>query len=105
MYSLWDCSRVYNGATRYENICCEVYYFIIDSEQALENAVAMQPVHVVVDAGQSSFQLYESGIYYELNCTSTRLDHSMLVVGYGESTAGEEYWIVKNSWGKLTLYL
>ena len=53
-----------------------------------------------VDASQHSFQLYESGIYYEPNCTSTRLDHSMLVVGYDKSSSGEAYWIVKNSWGE-----
>ena len=68
-------------------------------EWMLAIAVARQPVAVAVDASHQSFQLYEEGIYYNSNCSSTSLDHSMLVVGYGTMN-GEDYWIVKNSWGK-----
>ena len=64
------------------------------NEKALQAAVVKQPVMVMVDTSHSSFQLYESGVYYEHDCSSTRLDHHMLVVGYGESSTGEEYWIV-----------
>ena len=70
-------------------------------EQALAVAVARQPIVVAVDASHQSFQLYGSGIYYEPDCSSeiSKLDHAVLVVGYG-SKGGQDYWIVKNSWGK-----
>eukprot|EP01111_Echinosteliopsis_oligospora_P002195 TRINITY_DN131_c0_g1_i1.p1 TRINITY_DN131_c0_g1~~TRINITY_DN131_c0_g1_i1.p1 ORF type:complete len:345 (+),score=95.23 TRINITY_DN131_c0_g1_i1:42-1037(+) len=66
-------------------------------ENALANAANNQPVAVAIDASQQSFQLYTSGVYNEQNCSSTNLDHAVLVVGYG--TSSSDYWIVKNSWG------
>jgi len=67
-----------------------------DSEDQLLAAVAKQPVSVAIEADQSGFQFYKSGVFS--GTCGTNLDHGVLVVGYG-TDGGKDYWKVKNSWG------
>ena len=48
--------------------------------------------------------MYHEGIYYDPECSSTKLDHGVLLVGYGTQD-GEDYWLVKNRYGILLLQL
>ena len=56
------------------------------------------PIPVGIDAGPRSFQHYKSGVYYDRSCKKIRLNHSVLLVGYGSDQNGD-YYIMKNSWG------
>lgn len=68
------------------------------NEEALAAAVVIGPVVAGIDAGHTSFQLYRSGVYQEPSCSTKKLDHAVLVIGYG-SMNGMDYWILQNSWG------
>lgn len=65
-------------------------------EQLLKFAVAQQPIAVAIEADTRYFQFYSGGILDSNEC-GTKLDHGVLIVGYGEDD-GKKYWLVKNSW-------
>jgi hypothetical protein len=66
---------------------------------ALLNAVALVgPVAVnVATGGGVGLMNYESGVYSD-DCGS-KIDHVVVVVGYGTSDEGEDYYLIRNSWG------
>ena len=66
------------------------------NENALKHAVAtVGPIAVAIDASKPTFRHYTSGIYDDPSTSSTKLDHAVLVVGYGIED-GQDYWLVKN---------
>ncbi|XP_012945386.1 cathepsin L1-like [Aplysia californica] len=66
------------------------------SEDALQKAVVeVGPISAAIDASEGGFAFYSGGVYDEPMCSSTNLDHAVLVVGYGNLGA-KDYWLVKN---------
>ncbi|KAH7860691.1 hypothetical protein Vadar_016872 [Vaccinium darrowii] len=68
-----------------------------NSESSLLKAVANQPVSVAIDGGDPDFQFYSSGVF--TGTCGTQLDHGVAAIGYGTTSDGTKYWLLKNSWG------
>jgi len=91
-YQHWRCME--DGCTKYDPISS--YADVRSSTSALEAACNDGPVAIAIEADQSAFQQYESGVM--TGSCGTSLDHGVLLVGYG-TEGSDDYWKVKNSWG------
>lgn len=85
----------------------EPYYYIGDyhiipenNERELMYVLSNHPVLVNIDVSMPFFRFYKSGVlrYQHFKDCGSKLNHSVLLVGYGEEN-GVKYWILKNSWG------
>ncbi|KFB44225.1 hypothetical protein ZHAS_00012117 [Anopheles sinensis] len=76
-------------------------FFLPDSDEvALMKAVAIiGPISVAIEV-LDSFNFYSGGVYYDPKCSPAGLNHAVLIVGYGTTSDGVDYWLVKNSWGE-----
>merc|ERR1711941_456 len=68
------------------------------NQEALESALCDGPVSIAIEADQSYFQFYSSGVLDGSGC-GANLDHGVLLVGMGTDPTYGDYWRVKNSWG------
>merc|ERR1711953_587613 len=70
-----------------------------NSESELTTALAqVGAIGIAIDAGGIGCQLYSGGVYVSNSCSSTRLNHAVTAVGYGNMDS-QDYFTVKNSWG------
>ena len=69
-------------------------------EEQLKNFIAKYgPVSTGIEANYD-FQHYASGVFYAPEWNRIRMNHAVLIVGYGtDEITHQDYWIVKNSFG------
>uniref|UniRef100_A0A7N0TJK1 Uncharacterized protein n=1 Tax=Kalanchoe fedtschenkoi TaxID=63787 RepID=A0A7N0TJK1_KALFE len=66
------------------------------SDEELMKAVVQRPVVVGIDVSSPDIGAYKSGVF--TGKCDFKLNHAMVIVGYGESDDGMKYWIMRNSW-------
>lgn len=72
--------------------------FVSNTIPHMEYHVAYRgPFAVTVNSTLKDFRFYRGGIYKNQGCSYVRVNHGMLLIGYGGIL--EKYWLLKNSWG------
>jgi len=66
----------------------------------MEQVSNVGPVSIAFEV-LSDFFGYSGGVYTSSDCSGSPSDvnHAVLVVGYDTTEDGQDYWIIKNSWG------
>ena len=64
----------------------------------MDALLTVGPISVAIDA-EYDFQMYKSGVFESTECSSEELDHAVTAIGYGVTSNGKTYYIIKNSWG------
>jgi len=69
-----------------------------DEDQIAAYVATKGPVSIGINAGPMQF--YHGGVAnpWSIFCNPKKLDHGVLIVGYGEE-GGKKFWKIKNSWG------
>lgn len=70
-----------------------VFEVPVKSDSAMMTAISNSVVSIAIEADESTFQLYKSGVF--TGKCGTSLDHAVALVGYTDS-----YYILRNSWGQ-----
>lgn len=74
----------------------EISAYDVDEEAIKKLVYNTGAVQTSIAASDDSFKQYSGGIYD--GCTTNSTTHGVVIVGYGTEN-GEDYWIIKNSWG------
>ena len=77
-------------------------YLIFTGQDKIKRVLAeLGPVVVRVNALPFTFQFYKSGIYDDPLSNATKVNHAVVLVGYGhDKKTGLDFWIVRNSWSR-----
>lgn len=75
------------------------YGMLIADQGALKYVVGTHsPVSIAVYS--NPLFRYTSGVFNDYEaCTQGSINHAVVAIGYGTTEAGQDYWLVRNSWG------
>ena len=70
------------------------------NELSLQEALANKGPISVAFYATKNFRYYSSGVFYDSSCPLGEINHAVTIVGYDTDSNGNQYYILKNSWGR-----
>ena len=64
----------------------------------IKAAISQMPVSAEIAASSIEFRTYSGKVITGTTC-GTRLNHSVVIVGYGDDPEAGHYYLIRNSWG------
>ena len=101
-YCKLDRVKYTSGCTVSSSISDSAFrYKVLNNERDILYHVANTGPVVTVMRATDRFLYYGSGIFDDPSCSRDKedVDHAIAIVGYGREN-GQDYWLIKNSWGK-----
>ena len=98
-YTAMDSSCQFSGNVPTKNVAAKISSFesvSTDEDQIAAYLIKNGPLSIGINA--QWMQFYSSGIADPLVCDPKKLDHGVLIVGFGVEN-NKKFWIIKNSWG------
>nr|AAX34043.1 Sui m 1 allergen [Suidasia medanensis] len=91
-------SSTVNGHQRYHVSAGRELPFNATDETIMNSLHQIGPMAVLIFASDNEFRFYRNGVIQNLRPNSRQINHAVTLVGWGTED-GQDYWIVKNSWG------
>lgn len=78
-------------------------FSMINQKDMVEALLSFGPLVVAIDASQSTFHFYKSGLFHELNCSPDNYNLHLLLAGYSAgddpSNRDRPFFLARNSFG------
>jgi len=77
-------------------------YVVVHRDNIPDALLNSGPLTVALDASQSTFHFYSSGLYHDQNCSTDTYNQHLLLVGYSSAPEGEPsqaHYLARNSFG------
>lgn len=77
-------------------------FAVVHQESIADALTNSGPLGIALDASQSTFHFYKSGLYHDLNCSSDNVNYFAVLVGFSPADRGNQQlpsFMVRNNFG------
>lgn len=93
------CQPLPQGTSLPDGRSIKINDFMVVNRDNIPDAITKTPLTVALDASQSTFHFYKSGLYHDDNCSLESFNYHSLLIGYSSGGTEQAYYVFRNSFG------